>query len=109
MQHEVSSARLPERIPWKDRLALAARGTPPDDDRAAAMVREIRDTPLDAYLLEDPELLFRLRDLYTPPPRTFGEAAAVIDALSKEAEHLDTAVELMRRFAQPFRKAKLLR
>ena len=64
---------------------------------------------LDLYLSDDPELLLRLQELYTPPPATFGEAAAVIDALSRETDYLDTAVELMRRFAAPIRKAKLLR
>ena len=108
MKQEKTAAPEAERLPWADRLARAARGTP-DDDKASALVRCIRDLPLDLYLSEDPELLFRLRELYTPPPATFGEAAAVIDALSRETDHLETAVELMRRFAGPLRRAKLLR
>ena len=94
---------------WKDRLDLALRGLPPDDEKAAAPVRSLRDYPLIAYLKDDPELYARLRSLYAPPPRTFGEAAAVIDALSRDPKRLDTAVELMRRFAAPIRRARLLR
>ena len=109
MKHTETTAPGAQRPPWKDRLARAARVVPPDDEEAAAMVRELRDRPLDLYLSDDPELLLRLQELYTPPPATFGEAAAVIDALSRETDYLDTAVELMRRFAAPIRKAKLLR
>lgn len=109
MKQEKTAARGAERLPWKDRLAQASRGFPPDGEKAAALVRDIRDLPLDLYLMDDPELLFRLRELYSPPPVTFGEAAAVIDALSRETEYTETAAALMRRFAEPLRRARLLR
>lgn len=95
------------RVPWKDRLALAEQGLLPDDGAAAEAVCRIRDLPLDAYLARDPELLDLLQALYTPSPRTFGEAAAVIDALGREPQYLDTAVSLMRRFAGPIRRSRL--
>ncbi len=100
-------ARSPDegKLPWRERLDQAARGMTVDDARAAALVRDIRDLSLSAYLTDDPALLFQLRALYSPPPRTFGEAAAVIGALCEEAQDLDLAMELMQRFAAPLCRA----
>lgn len=40
MKPEETTARGAERLPWKDRLAQASRGFPPDGEKAAALVRD---------------------------------------------------------------------
>lgn len=101
MKDEKTSSPAPGRIPLKQRLELAHRGLPCSDRLSADRILAIRDLPLEQYLENDPELLFRLRALYSPPPRTFGEAAAVIGALGAQPEDLDYAVDLMQRLARP--------
>ena len=90
--------------PWSERLQQSEQSSVWSDTFCVGLISALRDIPLEEYLRDDPELLRELRGLYSPPPATFGEAAAVIEAVcwSQESER---GHRLMYRCAEPIRTA----
>jgi hypothetical protein len=101
---EIRSAA--ERLPWSLRLEQAQQSFGWSDDYCIDLAEDLRDFPLELYLRDDPELLEKLKELWTPDVATFGEAAAVIaHAYMNEEEDEETIYRILRRFVRPLMAA----